>query len=191
MPTWEQRWCRNIGPGKNYTDWNSRALSKECSGHGKCDESGACMCETGYAGHDHDGCSGLGVEHAWCNRSVLAVGLLSASCCSSGRADTGLPATRQAQASPPTQWKYSRIPAQQGAQVARVPVSRDSHDRTCARRSQVSIFTASHSLVVILDGWSTLWHRSHKWPTGQDACASIRVQLIERTTPEMGIRVFL
>jgi len=162
MPTWEQRWCRNIGPGKNYTDWNSRALSKECSGHGKCDESGACMCETGYAGFD---CSQILQD------TTMTAALVSVSSMLGAIALYWLLASCRPRA--------ARLVAQ-----IQDSLQRDKRRLRLQRNGNIPEFPLSKELK---------WHvfLSHKWPTGQDACASIRVQLIERTTPEMGIRVFL
>eukprot|EP00966_Prymnesium_polylepis_P101209 2343957-Prymnesium_polylepis.1 len=51
MPTWPQRWCKDLGPGLTYADYIGQdPLSVECSGEGQCDESGSCVCEAGYGG---------------------------------------------------------------------------------------------------------------------------------------------
>ena len=43
MPTWPQRWCQQLGPGKTYADYAGEVLSVECSGHGQCNARGACV----------------------------------------------------------------------------------------------------------------------------------------------------
>eukprot|EP00966_Prymnesium_polylepis_P276515 6388529-Prymnesium_polylepis.1 len=54
MPPWPQRWCEHIGPGKTFADYTTSApqsgLQQQCSGHGRCDASGSCVCDSGYGG---------------------------------------------------------------------------------------------------------------------------------------------
>ena len=52
MPPWRQRLCKYVGPGNNLSSYTGTPLSVECSGHGKCDEGGSCVCFSGYGGTD-------------------------------------------------------------------------------------------------------------------------------------------
>lgn len=48
-PTWAKRRCRAIGPG-HAAGSSAEMLSLECSGHGFCNEEGACVCEPTHSG---------------------------------------------------------------------------------------------------------------------------------------------
>lgn len=50
MPSWEERWCRHIGAGLTRRDDTGSTLPVECSGHGTCDTSGACVCDADHVG---------------------------------------------------------------------------------------------------------------------------------------------
>ena len=57
MPTWASRRCRALGPVSTWSDdgavegaTTTTRLTQECSGHGTCDDAGACVCASGWGG---------------------------------------------------------------------------------------------------------------------------------------------
>ena len=51
-PTWAARRCKVLGPGMPVGAWvpDMDNIPEECSGHGVCDDDGACKCNQGFAG---------------------------------------------------------------------------------------------------------------------------------------------
>lgn len=61
MPTWAQRFCQNRGAGTSFASpGTGPAPALECSGHGTCNATGACVCAAGWSGASCDGTTSAG-----------------------------------------------------------------------------------------------------------------------------------
>lgn len=89
MPTWAQRRCRVLGPGKTAADSaviSPDTVALECSGNGLCDEAGLCVCKDGW--HGNACSSSTTVEETGLGGGAVAgivCGIIIIGCCCMGR----------------------------------------------------------------------------------------------------------